>query len=300
MLHVAECLGIKNCEIIARSPLAAWAPQQKLIARAYDAEALPMHQLHLDAPGETNYNPSLLTIISECSHILSFLGNSDHTTARTLKRINPSATLLAIDPVPSESEANIGTHITEQWMKQISLPPPCSTTPWLLPSHRCIAPESLSDNKTDKLRHSALIHPGSGGLEKCCPLDALELLATTLQTDYEVRWIIGPDEMERFNEEYFHRLQKTAPAIYEESIDRAIEQVHHTDLYIGMDTGLTHVAAMCGVATCALFGPSNCHVWQPLGPLLVVGSFPDQRIPLATWVRAQIDLIASLQDRKPV
>ena len=38
------------------------------------------------------------------------------------------------------------------------------------------------------------------------------------------------------------------------------------DHYIGNDAGMTHVAALAGVPTLALFGPTDPAVWGPRGP----------------------------------
>jgi ADP-heptose:LPS heptosyltransferase len=40
--------------------------------------------------------------------------------------------------------------------------------------------------------------------------------------------------------------------------------------YLGNDSGVTHLAAMLGVPTIALFGPSNPHMWRPVGPWVQV------------------------------
>ncbi len=36
--------------------------------------------------------------------------------------------------------------------------------------------------------------------------------------------------------------------------------------YLGNDTGITHLAALLGLPTVALFGPGDAVTWQPLGP----------------------------------
>ncbi len=36
--------------------------------------------------------------------------------------------------------------------------------------------------------------------------------------------------------------------------------------YLGNDSGITHLAAMLGIPTIALFGPSDPAVWRPIGP----------------------------------
>jgi len=40
--------------------------------------------------------------------------------------------------------------------------------------------------------------------------------------------------------------------------------------YLGNDSGITHLAAMLGVPTVAIFGPSDPAVWRPVGPCVKV------------------------------
>jgi heptosyltransferase-3 len=41
-------------------------------------------------------------------------------------------------------------------------------------------------------------------------------------------------------------------------------------LYLGHDSGITHLAAMLGIPTVALFTESNAVQWHPLGPAVQV------------------------------
>jgi len=41
-------------------------------------------------------------------------------------------------------------------------------------------------------------------------------------------------------------------------------------LYIGQDSGVTHLAAMMGLPTVALFRNSSITMWRPLGPRIRV------------------------------
>jgi ADP-heptose:LPS heptosyltransferase len=41
-------------------------------------------------------------------------------------------------------------------------------------------------------------------------------------------------------------------------------------LYIGVDTGITHLAALVGAPTIALFGPTQPTLWRPIGPRVSV------------------------------
>ena len=43
-------------------------------------------------------------------------------------------------------------------------------------------------------------------------------------------------------------------------------QLQQCKCYVGNDSGITHLAAMLGVPTIALFGPSDPTTWHPVGP----------------------------------
>jgi ADP-heptose:LPS heptosyltransferase len=40
--------------------------------------------------------------------------------------------------------------------------------------------------------------------------------------------------------------------------------------YLGNDSGITHLAAMLGVPTVAIFGPTDPAIWRPMGPSVKV------------------------------
>ena len=61
-----------------------------------------------------------------------------------------------------------------------------------------------------------------------------------------------------------------APVVYEEDVGEAASLVAGADVYLGNDAGMTHVAAALGVTTLAVFGPTDPHVWRPLGPRVSV------------------------------
>jgi ADP-heptose:LPS heptosyltransferase len=86
--------------------------------------------------------------------------------------------------------------------------------------------------------------------------------------------MIGPDEVERFGGGYVHRLGASAPVICEESVEQAANLACGARVYIGHDAGMTHVAALAGVRTLAIFGPTDPRVWRPLGRDCHVVDFP--------------------------
>ena len=52
--------------------------------------------------------------------------------------------------------------------------------------------------------------------------------------------------------------------------ERLLTILNQAPLYIGHDSGITHLAAMSGTPTIALFRNSPVHQWRPLGPAVRV------------------------------
>ncbi|HXN47021.1 MAG TPA: glycosyltransferase family 9 protein [Bryobacteraceae bacterium] len=94
------------------------------------------------------------------------------------------------------------------------------------------------------------IHPFSGSAKKNWPLERFSELARRL--DVPVRWSAGPEEpledAERFDSLY----------------DLAC-WLRSARLYIGNDSGITHLAAAVGTPVVALFGPTDPSIWAPRG-----------------------------------
>lgn len=99
-------------------------------------------------------------------------------------------------------------------------------------------------------RDKVVIHPFSGSTKKNWPLQRYRELAVRLRLHAD--WLAGPEE-ELPEAHRFDNLAEVAAFIA------------GTRLYIGNDSGITHLAAAVGVKTLAIFGPASPPIWVPRG-----------------------------------
>jgi heptosyltransferase-3 len=107
-----------------------------------------------------------------------------------------------------------------------------------LPPDECTLHASIAV-KPVLARETVVIHPFSGSAKKDWPLDAYHALAERLPLPVE--WA----------HERFDNLLELAT------------WMAGARLYIGNDSGITHLAAAAGVPTIAIFGPTNPEIWAP-------------------------------------
>jgi heptosyltransferase III len=95
-----------------------------------------------------------------------------------------------------------------------------------------------------------VIHPFSGSRHKNWPIDRFRELAARLTM--RVQWCAGPEE-------------SLSDAVRIDNLWDLARWLAGARLYIGNDSGITHLAAAVGTPVVAVFGPSDPRVWGPRG-----------------------------------
>ncbi len=120
-------------------------------------------------------------------------------------------------------------------------------------------------------RNAIAIHPFSGSLRKNWKLDAFRQLAASLQ--YPCEWTAGPEE----------ELPAPLQSARFDNLLELAKWLRTARLYIGNDSGITHLAAALGVTTIALFGETKPETWAPRGEnVTVLRSTPLDDLTVAT------------------
>ena len=140
------------------------------------------------------------------------------------------------------------------------------------------APPSPLRDWGKRLDECVAIHPGSGGAQKCWPIESFACVIERLwERSIAVLLLAGLAEAERLA---YLRQRLAAPPVADRVLFNAplLEVARHLQQcrgFLGNDSGITHLAAMLGVPTVAIFGPSDPVIWRPVGERVRVIHAPE-------------------------
>jgi hypothetical protein len=175
--------------------------------------------------------PQLLLERLRCfDRILSWYGTNRPEFQEALRAINPNCVFWPA--LPKEGQ---GIHAADFYLHQVGAP--------LGSDPRIIVP-------ANEPRGTVVIHPFSGGSKKNWPLPKFQALAQALALPVE--WLAGPEE-------------DLDGARQIQSLDALARWLTGARLYIGNDSGITHLAAALGIPVVALFGPTSPEIWGSRG-----------------------------------
>lgn len=208
------------------------------------------------------HTPAMLSLLQQTDLIICWLRDSDSLVRHNLQQAGVKHLIIAAGRPPEEQ--NI--HITRYLMETVGLPSgTINLTRWQLPLKHL---DSLLDDGNHRL---LAIHPGSGGTRKCWPVTAFaEVIECLWQRDYSVLLLAGPADSEhiKYLQQHLTSLpeQTMLTVLVDAPLVEVAQHLRQCQRYLGNDSGITHLAAMLGIPTVALFGPSNPTVWRPVGP----------------------------------
>ena len=125
--------------------------------------------------------------------------------------------------------------------------------------------------KENSLHHRAVlaISPGSGTREKNWSQEFFLAVATWWRESVGgiVILLVGPVEVERGG---IDRLQESCLVVRDLRLSQVAALLDRSVVYLGNDSGVSHLASAVGVPTVALFGPSDPRQWAPRGKKVTV------------------------------
>jgi len=227
-LPAMACLRTESLEIwtAARTvPLAGFAHR----ARAISSTGLDLLGI-ADPPG------GLVETLGGFDSIVSWYGTNRPEFRQTVAALGLPFTFL--EALPPEGG---GVHAADFYMRQVEHIAECAGDG--IPRIECRATRE----------DYAVIHPFSGSPHKNWPLDKFRSLGARLERVMPVKWCAGEDD------------PPLAGAVRIDNLYDLAQWLARARLYVGNDSGITHLAAAVGTPVLALFGPTNPDVWAPRG-----------------------------------
>ena len=236
-------VSIPAMECLRTAYLEVWtAPPNVVLAARFAHHARSIASTGLDLLELTGASESLLENLRGFDSIVSWYGANrpEFREAAGALRL-PFQFFTALPPSAH------GSHAADFYLEQVRSIAPCASDG--IPRIACPA-----------IRGGfAAIHPFAGSPQKRWPMERFQELAERLARHMPVEWCAGPQDVlpraRRFED------------LYELACWLAAARV-----YIGNDSGPTHLAAAVGTPVVALFGPSDPAVWAPRSPRVAIAA----------------------------
>jgi ADP-heptose:LPS heptosyltransferase len=227
---------------------------------------------------EGELNSNLSQFFNEFDLIVVFGKDGEGTLIGNLKRVCHGQ-ILHINPFPLWDQR---VHLTDHLLKELSQYgfSISETMPklYLNESDQIYGKKFWKERGLTMEERSGVIvlHPGSGSKRKVWPLERFLDLVGYLRKRLHSRLLIvlGPAEGAEIRKT-FERMERelgdTAPILAKGlSLLQLASVMAECRLFIGNDSGISHMAAALGLPIVAIFGPTDQRVWSPRGKKVFV------------------------------
>jgi hypothetical protein len=262
--------GSAEVEIFSKSEFAP------LVRRPLVVSALERFEINRLFVAGGGRDPRVRAIFESFAAIYSWTGNGSAVFAAELEAAAPGRGRIMAFCAPKA-----GTHQAEYYLSC------CGLLPDSAPAYEIpLAPHALAWRAEFLKRHALeetpllLMAPGSGAREKNWPVAHFSAMGRwwRARTAGEVIVLLGPVERERGG---FEALAGEFIAAADLDLAQAAALLARSDLYLGNDSGITHLAAAVGALTAAIFGPSDARQWAPRGAKVMLFDLLVQCAPCA-------------------
>jgi heptosyltransferase III len=273
-----QTLGLHQLEMIGHLHHIGFYLGRTCIDMVRSIDSVEFHRLFVEEKSfSVDDCESLVSALARYDWIVSFLGHGHSDFESNLIFAVNCRQAADIAFLPLLPPADSTEHVSDFYVRQFqqTLGDAYEFQPWTHPI-RTVHPKSsdaelgrefLRSAGLDPQAKLAVLHPGSGGVAKCWPLDNFAALAAILkQNGLQIAFLLGPAEEERFSPDQIRQLQSAGKVLSDLTITESLWLLCCADLFVGNDSGISHLAAALGIRSLVLFGPSNPCLYQPIGP----------------------------------
>jgi len=275
---IKDSLALGRMDLIGNSEYIEFYPNRTCVDAVRSIESIPMHRLFeasqqfdVDDPDE------LVNAFEPYQCIVSFMGQADGDFhANLLYAVNCShcgeVIMLPFGPGENGSKHTGLSYIDNFFIENADLKQTGKfdindtlITP--LDSDRENGKKMLKAEGVEAREKLIVICPGAGGVQKCWPMDNFLKAAEILgEKGVRILFLLGPAETERFDADIIKSMKDVGKVFSNCSLTQVVQIIACVDLFLGNDSGITHIAGAMGVRTFALFGATNPVFYRPMGP----------------------------------
>jgi ADP-heptose:LPS heptosyltransferase len=200
------------------------------------------------------------SLLAGAAWAVSFTGSEPDTLAEGVAAVAPEARTVSLRfPPPPEWSGHASEHLLAQLRPHPVLH---QATQQML---RSLADRGLGQWRSQGRR--VILHPGSGSAAKNWPLPRFVELAGRLAADgWDVCATLGEVELDRWSDEQTRAIEQVTRILRPQTSVELASELAAASLVVANDSGPAHLAAIIGVPTLTLFGPTRPEIWKPLGP----------------------------------
>ncbi|MBI3281521.1 MAG: glycosyltransferase family 9 protein [Acidobacteria bacterium] len=225
---IGDCIvSLPALEYLKADDTEIWVPAPNVPLIRFGGRVRAIASTGLNLVGVVDYDLPVLATLAAFDSIVSWYGTNREDFRRAVAHL--PFTFHAALPDPA-------MHAVDFYMRQAGGPPG--------------AVPRLDCPRNGEPGGYIALHPFSGSPGKNWPLANYLELARRLGGD--VRFLAGPDDA-------------LADAVRIANLYQVACWLARARLYIGNDSGITHLAAAVGTPVVALFGPTDPRVWAPRG-----------------------------------
>ena len=283
VLSLQALQGIRACwsqhelVMLVRKEIGKVLVQLKVVNRVMDMEGPVLSELLCDDP---QLDRDFAEVLSRCDHAVAWLRDPERRLAENFKKLgveqrcilSPHDELLsAVHQADRYCETlnywgseNTGANASQLFSRKPS-------SSWI--------EEGVHDSPMAQESQILMIHYGSGSQHKCVPPERMGAIIRRLADTHSRKVILcqGPADAEMVSALKPYIPHVSFEILKDTDLSCVVKVLRGVDVFVGHDSGLTHLAAALGVPTLALFGPTDHRRWGPRGAQVKILQGPDCR-----------------------
>lgn len=272
-----ETLQLGGVDVLGHTEYVGILPGRTCINRISSIDSIDLHRLFIE-PKAFNLadRDPLIHAFAGYAWIVTFMGEPGSDFEQNLIFTANCTHSAEVVTLPLKPPEDISEHLIDFYIKQFIHQSGLSIQTQSIKSEEHLikatnadinnGAELLVEIGLDPHEKLVVIQPGSGTLNKRWHINNfLAVAKELLLKGIEVLFLLGPAELEKFSDKSIQKFTSVTKCLKDLSLSEVLRLLSCTDIFVGNDSGITHLAAMSGVRTVAVFGPTKPDVYKPIG-----------------------------------